>query len=113
MVKRKFPRFEDWEAEKLEDAQFVAVAEAQEAGYQVARLRILRGMTQAELAEKVGTQQPSIARLENGTKSPSLSFLNKVAKALNARIVLSFVIDKQSLGHQLNERVDEDEKYQA
>lgn len=113
MVRRKLHRFEDWEAEKLEDNQFAAFAEAQEAGYQVARLRILRGLTQAELAEQVGTQQPSIARLENGSHSPSLSFLNKIAKALNARVELNFVIDNKLTAHQLNEEVDEQASYQA
>jgi transcriptional regulator with XRE-family HTH domain len=39
----------------------------------------------------VGTRQPSIARLENGTSVPSLSFLDRIAKALDARIELNFV----------------------
>lgn len=86
MAPRKLVRFEDWEAEKLKDEEFVATAEALEPGYQIARLRIQRGLTQAQLAELVGTRQPSIARLENGSSKPSLNFLNKVASALNARI---------------------------
>jgi len=36
----------------------------------------------------VGTRQPSIARLENGSSSPSLSFLKKIAAALHAKIEL-------------------------
>ena len=80
------PTFEDWEAKKLKDEDFLAAAKELEPGYQVARLRILRGLTQSQLAEMVGTRQPSIARLENGSSTPSLSFLNKVASALNAKI---------------------------
>lgn len=75
MARKNMPKFEDWEAEKIKDPAFLAAAEELEPGYQVARLRILRGLTQAQLAEMVGIRQPSIARLENGTSAPSLSFL--------------------------------------
>jgi transcriptional regulator with XRE-family HTH domain len=91
MAQRNMPRFEDWEAEKLKDPEFAAAAEAMEAGYQVARLRIQRGLTQAQLAKMIGTHQPSIARLENGSSQPSLSFLHKIASALGARIEVRLV----------------------
>lgn len=51
-----------------------------------ARLRIAHGLTQTQLAELVGTRQPSIARIENGKTLPSLSFLERVASVLNARV---------------------------
>lgn len=51
--------------------------------------RKLKGMTQAELAQKVGTRQSAIARLESGSYNPSLRFLKKVAKALGAKIEIS------------------------
>lgn len=76
-------RFEDWEAEQMRDPDFRAAAEELEPAYQVARLRIMRGLTQEELAEKVGTKQPSIARLESGKGEPSLSFLRRVVEALD------------------------------
>ena len=85
------PKFEDWEAEKIKDPDFLAAAEELEPGYQVARLRMLRGLTQTQLAEMVGTRQPSIARLENGSSTPSLSFLSKIASALNAKIEVKLV----------------------
>ena len=91
MVRKNMPRFQDWEAEKIKDAEFINAAEELEPGYQVSRLRIIRGLTQAQLAEKVGTHQPSIARLENGSSNPSLSFLNKIAAALNAKIEVKLV----------------------
>ncbi len=50
--------------------------------------RLGRGMTQVQLAEKMGTFQPAIARAENGdAPSPSHSFLKRAARALNAKIV--------------------------
>jgi predicted transcriptional regulator len=83
--------FKDWQAEQLQNPQFVVAMNELEPGYQIARLRIQRGLTQSPLAEMVGTQQPSIARLENGSSIPSLSFLNRIAKALDARIELHIV----------------------
>lgn len=82
----RFMSLEEWEAERLLDPEFVAALAAREPAYQVARLRILRGLTQKQLAELVGTRQSSIARLERGTTPPNLSFLNKVAAALGARV---------------------------
>jgi DNA-binding XRE family transcriptional regulator len=81
----------DWQAEQLQDPDFIAAAKELEPGYQIARLRIQRGLTQAQLAQMVGTRQPSIARLENGSSIPSLSFLDRVAKALDARIELRVI----------------------
>jgi transcriptional regulator with XRE-family HTH domain len=62
-----------------------------EPGYQIARLRIQRGLTQAQLAEMVGTRQASIARFENGNSTPSLSFLRRIAEALNAKVEIRFI----------------------
>jgi DNA-binding XRE family transcriptional regulator len=91
MAKKYTTRYEDWETEKIKDARFAAAAEELEPGYQIARLRILRGLTQIQLAEMVGTRQPSIARLENGSSLPSISFLQKVAAALDARIEVKLI----------------------
>ena len=82
----RFMALEEWEAERLQDPEFVAALAAREPAYQVARLRIRRGLTQKQLAELVGTKQSSIARLERGTTPPNLSFLSKVAAALGARV---------------------------
>jgi len=78
--------FQEWQARHSQDPDFVAESLDLEAGYQIARLRLLRGMTQAELAEKAGTRAASIARLENGSRSPSLSLLRRIAEALDAQV---------------------------
>ncbi len=49
--------------------------------------RLQEGLTQSQLAKRVGTKQPSIARLESGKTAPSLSFLNEIAKALDTYLV--------------------------
>jgi len=48
--------------------------------------RLEKGFTQQELAERVGTQQLAIARLESGSYNPSLDFLKKVTHALDAKL---------------------------
>ncbi|SHF49784.1 Helix-turn-helix [Desulfofundulus australicus DSM 11792] len=53
----------------------------------------LKGITQTELTRRVGTRQSAIARLESGTYNPSLRFLKKVAKALDAKIEVSLKCD--------------------
>lgn len=44
-------------------------------------------LTQDQLAKKVGTQQPSIARIESGTTLPSLSFLERLADSIGTYLV--------------------------
>lgn len=53
-------------------------------------LREARGLSQRELAERVGTTQSAIARLEAGNISPSLPTLDRVADALGAELMVSF-----------------------
>lgn len=48
-------RFEDWEAEQMRDPEFRAITEELKPVYQLARLRILHGLTQEQLADLVGT----------------------------------------------------------
>ena len=89
--------FQDWQEQQEQDPDFVAESLELEIGYQIARLRILQGLTQEELAERVGTRQPSIARLESGRSLPSLSFLEKVAEALDAEMEIKIVPKAVSL----------------
>ena len=88
-------RFEELKAEWLRDPEFRAEYEALEPAYQLTRPRIAKGLTQAQLAEMVGTRQPGIARLESGKTEPKLSFLRRVAEALGYRIEIRFVPQEQ------------------
>lgn len=49
--------------------------------------RLKKGITQLELANRVGTKQPGISRIEAGEKLPSISFLEKIAEALDTTLV--------------------------
>lgn len=51
--------------------------------------RLQENITQRELAERVGTKQSAIARLESGTYNPSIVFLYKIADALDAKLRIS------------------------
>lgn len=53
------------------------------------RCRLERGVTQKELALRVGTKQSAIARLESGTYNPSIAFLKKVTRALDAKLLIT------------------------
>ena len=59
---------------------------------QLLRARHDAGLTQAQVAERMGTQAPSVARLERslatGKHSPSLATLRKYAHACGRELVL-------------------------
>lgn len=51
------------------------------AGALIKRSRLRAGLTQAELADRMGTVQPVIARWERGTRSPSFETFIKAIRA--------------------------------
>jgi transcriptional regulator with XRE-family HTH domain len=48
------------------------------------------GLTQAELARKMGTTQPVLARLEGGRARPSMRTLDRLARATGTRLLIRF-----------------------
>jgi len=82
--------FKDFKKEALKDKKIKQVYEELGPEFEIIKLlvkkRLETGLTQAELAKKIGTKQSAIARLESGKYNPTLSFLNKIARALNAKI---------------------------
>ena len=64
---------------------------------QIVQLREKLGLTQAELAERVGVSQPFIARLENDESSNlSLETLVKIVEALNGEIEIHIRTGKKA-----------------
>ncbi len=59
--------------------------------------RLEQQLTQKELAERIGTKQSAISRLESGTYNPSLAFLYKIADALNAQLKISVSVKNNDL----------------
>ena len=48
------------------------------------------GLTQEELARRMGTTQPVVARLESGRTRPSMRTLERLAEATGSRLLISF-----------------------
>ena len=82
-------RYEDFRTEQLKDLELKKEYDALEEEFTLAReiitLRKRQNLTQKQLAQKIGSSQPAIARLESGSyKNISLSFLRRLADALEA-----------------------------
>ena len=62
------------------------------------KARAAAGVTQAEVAERIGTTQSAVARLESGRgkHSPSIATLEKYAHALGCRLELRLVSEMVS-----------------
>jgi transcriptional regulator with XRE-family HTH domain len=58
---------------------------------QVLHLRLERGWTQQELAERACTKQANISRLENAKLNPSVEMLQKIADAFGVELAVTFV----------------------
>jgi transcriptional regulator with XRE-family HTH domain len=63
---------------------------------EVLKARTESGLTQAEVAARVGTTQSAIARLESGASkhSPSIATLQRYASALGYRVEVHFVKER-------------------
>ncbi len=53
-------------------------------------VRSRAGLTQKQLARKMGTTQPVVARLESGRARPSMRTLERIADATGSRLLISF-----------------------
>ena len=70
-----------------------------EIGAIIATARTRQNMTQAELAEKIGTSQSAINRIEHGKQNASLEIISKISHALRTQIVT--VNDTASKSYQI------------
>lgn len=55
---------------------------------QLIEARVKKGITQKELASRIGTKQSAIARLESGASNPSIAFLEKITSALGSKLMI-------------------------
>jgi len=85
--------WKDHKKQLMKDPEFRKEYEALEPEYKLAaamiRLRLAKGLTQAQLAALLDTKQESIARLESGSSLPSLSTVRRVADALDAELEIN------------------------
>jgi len=91
---KKFVSFEEHKKKLLSDLEvkkyYDALAPEYELIQAVIDKRLKKKMTQADLAKKIGTRQSAISRLESGDANPSFNFLQKVAKALDSTLRITF-----------------------
>ena len=59
--------------------------------HEIIEARIERNLTQRQLADLVGTRQSNISRFESGNYNPSVTFITKLAKALDKKIEIHLV----------------------
>ena len=52
----------------------------------IRRVRLRKGITQNQIAEKIGISQPTYAQWENGKRKPKLETLKKIADALEVPV---------------------------
>ncbi len=92
MAKNKFQELLDEELKNPRvAAAFHEEKEALRLAARIHKLRKEHGLTQEELAEKVGTTQSVIARLESDSYTGhSLKMLRRVANALDVKLVIDF-----------------------
>lgn len=85
MSKASVP-FELLESELLKDNEVRAEYENLKPRYdvisQMIKIRNEQGITQEELARRIGTKKSNISRMESGNYNPSLDFLVKIANGL-------------------------------
>lgn len=65
-----------------------------ELAHQLIEARIRSGLSQEELAAKMGTSQSTIARLESGTRMPSMRTLTRFAQATECQLHIQFTPNK-------------------
>jgi DNA-binding XRE family transcriptional regulator len=94
-MNNKIIKFEDYLNKQLKNPIFrkhySEFGKQLEIAYQVLQLRKKEGMSQFELAKKIGTTQSNVARIEAGKQNFTTEILVKIAKALNKDLKVEFV----------------------
>ncbi|MDO8610542.1 MAG: helix-turn-helix transcriptional regulator [bacterium] len=86
--------WENYEKKLMKRKEFKKLSVKNEAKYQLVRsligARLKKGLSQKELAKRIGTKQPVISRLENMQSTPTLSLLERISHALNSPLHIYF-----------------------
>jgi DNA-binding XRE family transcriptional regulator len=86
--------FQEHLKESLKNPEFKKAWEESEAEAQLSakliEARLKRKLSQRQLAQKVGTSQAAISRIEQMEGNPSLALLKRIASALQLKLQISF-----------------------
>ncbi len=77
---------ERWNADPAFRAAYDKIGAEMEIAFAIAEARHRAKLTQAQLADKIGSSQAMVARWERGTTMPSTKSLTKVAQATGSRL---------------------------
>ena len=87
---QRYVYFQDSLRESMKDPAFKKEWDALKPKYDLIQAildaRIKDGVTQKELARRVGTTQSAIARFESGAVNPTLDFMAKISAAVGAKL---------------------------
>lgn len=93
MKNKLWTTHKDWKARILKNPAIKREYDAMETEFQIARqmidIRIKKDITQSELAQKAGTGQAVISRLEMMNAKPSIALLKRIAHALGTKLEIS------------------------
>ena len=78
-------------AEREVRAAYDALADEFDLARELIAARVRAGLTQAEVAARMGTTQSVVARLESGAQMPSVNTLLKFAKATRSRPIIKLL----------------------
>jgi len=99
-VKRVPPSvpIDDYFARQMKDPEFAKAYEELAPEFelvsQIIALRLKQKLSQRQLAERMGTPQPSIARMESTRAIKNLDFVRRIAEALDCALEVRFVPKK-------------------
>jgi len=92
---KKSPDFQDYLAHQLKNKKIKATYDAYgkqlEIACKIVELRKKAGISQAELAEKLGTKQNNIARIESGEQNLTTQTLQKIALVFRRDLRVDFM----------------------
>lgn len=90
MTKSQMLSVREWGLEQMKDPEFKREYDALEEEFalltSLIRARTRAGLTQEELAARMGTTQSVVARLESGRGKPSTRTLERYAKATGTKL---------------------------
>lgn len=80
-----------WSKDPAFRREYDALQEEFDIALELIRARARAGLTQTQVAERMGTTQSVVARLESGAAKPSLRTLERYARATGTRPVVKLV----------------------
>ena len=93
--RQKYVDFQEYLANQLKNPEFKKYYEEcgkqLEITYKILQIREQIGMSQKELARKIGTTQSNIARMETGEQNFTANTLQKIASAFSRNLKIEFV----------------------